>query len=115
MEEIDVHILALYEVALVTELQLEAIEMCCNAMVGHGGIARTLDKLSSTDEEWLDMTSHVRDFICNCACCQKMSVIKMDLISNVSWKSYVSSYSARVPPQLSLGVLEIGECYSGKS
>ena len=77
VEEIDVHISALHEVAPVTELQLEAIEMCHNAMVGHGGIARTLDKLSSIDEEWLDMTSHVRDFIRNCACCQKMSVIKI--------------------------------------
>ena len=42
VEEIDVHISALHEVAPVTELQLEAIEMCHNAMVGHGGIARTL-------------------------------------------------------------------------
>ena len=77
MEEIDVHISALHEVAPVTELQLEAIEMCHNAMVGQGGIARTLDKLPSIDQEWLDMTSNVRDFIRNCACCQKMSVIKI--------------------------------------
>ena len=74
--EPQVHLSALHELAPVTELQLEAIEMCHNSMVGHGGIARTVSKLSSLDEEWLDMEAHVRDFISTCACCQKMSVIK---------------------------------------
>ena len=77
VEELDVHISTLHDVAPVTELQREAIEMCHNSMMEQGGIFRTLDKLSSIDEDWLDMVSHVRDFIRNCACCQKMSVIKI--------------------------------------
>ena len=50
-------------------------------MVGHGGIARTVSKLSSLDEEWLNMEAHVRDFISTCACCQKMSVIKIPVLA----------------------------------
>jgi hypothetical protein len=63
VEELDIHISALYEVALVTELQLEAIEICLNSMVEDGGIIHTLDKLSSIDEEWLNMVSHNIDYI----------------------------------------------------
>ena len=71
VEELDVHISDLHEDAPVTELQLEAIKMCHKSMVGHKGITHTLDKLSSIDEEWLDMVSHDRYYIRNCACCQK--------------------------------------------
>ena len=78
VEELDQVVLsALHEIAPVTDLQLEVIEMCHNSMVGHGGLSRTMLKLDSLDEEWLDMESHVRNFIRNCACCQKMSVIKI--------------------------------------
>ena len=78
VEELDTVVLsALHEIAPVTDLQREVIEMCHNSMVGHGGISRTMLKLNSLDEEWLDMEAHVRDFIRNCACCQKMSVIKI--------------------------------------
>jgi hypothetical protein len=77
VEELDSLISALHEVVPVSELQLEAIGMCHNSMVGHGGISRTMNKLSSLDEEWLDMECHVRDFIRTCACCQKMSMIKI--------------------------------------
>ena len=68
---------ALYEIQPVTELQLEALEMCHNSMVGHGGLDRTIEKLKSIDAVWDDMISHTRDFIRKCACCQKMSVVKI--------------------------------------
>ena len=69
VRELDVLISALHEVTQVIELQLEAIEMCHNSMV--------VRKLAILDKEWLDMEAHVRDFISTCACCQKMSVIKI--------------------------------------
>ena len=74
VEELDGHISGLHEVAPVTELYLEAIDMCHKSMVGYGGITLTLDKLSSIEEEWLDMVFHVRDYIRNCACCHKFPV-----------------------------------------
>ena len=70
---------ALHEIEPVTELQLEAIEMCHNSMVGHGGILRTVEKLKSIDEVWPDMEAHARDFIRSCACCQKMNVVKIPI------------------------------------
>ena len=46
VEEFDQVVLsALHEIAPVTDLQLEVIEMCHNSMVGHGGLSRTMLKL----------------------------------------------------------------------
>ena len=53
--------------------QLEAIQICHNSIVGHNGVDRTLTRLFSLQHAWKNMKQHVRDFIKNCACCQKMS------------------------------------------
>ena len=68
---------ALHEIIPVSDSQLEKIEMSHNSMVGHGGVLRTIEHLKGLEEQWLDMEYHVKDFIQNCACCQKMSVIKI--------------------------------------
>ena len=44
----------------ITPLQLEAIQMCHNSMVGHGGVDRTILKLLSLEEQWIDMSKHVK-------------------------------------------------------
>ena len=68
---------AIHETVPVTDDQLELIEMSHNSMVGHGGVDRTLNKLQSLEVDWPDMKTHVKNFIRDCACCQKMSVIKL--------------------------------------
>lgn len=76
---------ALHEIIPVSDSQLEKIEMSHNSMVGHGRVLRTIEHLKGLEEQWLDMEHHVKDFIQNCACCQKMSVIKIPVhISFVS-------------------------------
>ena len=53
--------------------QLEYIQMCHNAFVGHNGVDRTLTWLFSLQQVWKNMKQHVRTFIQNCPCCQKLS------------------------------------------
>ena len=48
-------------------------------MIGHGGNARTLDKLASLGHSWPFMRSHVRSFIRHCPCCQKMSAVRIPI------------------------------------
>jgi hypothetical protein len=64
---------ALKEIEPPTEEQIEHITMCHNAIVGHSGVDRTLTRLFSLQQVWKNMKQHVRTFIQNCACCQKMS------------------------------------------
>ena len=70
---------ALRAVPAANDEQLEALEMCHNSMVGHGGTDRTMAKLHSLDYGWLYMRQHVKLFIRECACCQKMSFIKVPI------------------------------------
>jgi hypothetical protein len=54
----------------------EKIQKYHNAMIGHHGIERTLQKLREDDKVWKNMRDDVKRFIDRCPCCQKMSVIK---------------------------------------
>ena len=47
--------------------------MCHNAIVGHNGVDRTLTWLFSLQQVWKNLKQHVRTFIQNCPCCQKLS------------------------------------------
>ena len=70
--------------------QLEALEMCHNANVGHGGRDRTIAKLLSLDYNWQYMRQHVATFIRECPCYQKMSALRIPINAH----HYVtSSYS----------------------
>ena len=51
------------------------IQMCHNASVGHNGVDRTLTRLFSLNQVWNNMKQHVRSFIRNCPCCQKLSAV----------------------------------------
>jgi hypothetical protein len=42
-----------------------------NALVGHGGISATLQKLKDTGQSWSDMAHDVESFIAACPVCQK--------------------------------------------
>ena len=47
--------------------------MCHNAIVGHNGVDRTFTRLFSLQQVEKNMKQHVRTFIQNCPCCQKLS------------------------------------------
>ena len=49
--------------------------MCHNAIVGHNGVDRTLTRLYSLNQVWKNMKQHVRSYIRNCPCCQKLSAV----------------------------------------
>ena len=70
---------ALRTVPLASDDQLEALEMCHNALVGHGGADRTVAKLISLDHNWQYMRQHVKTFIRQCACCQKMDSVRVPI------------------------------------
>ena len=50
-----------------------------NAATGHGGVERTLRKLEQLDQIWPNMKLDVQTYIRECACCQKMSQIKIPI------------------------------------
>ena len=50
-----------------------------NAMVGHGGVERTLHKLKKVNLIWKNMRLDVKQYIRECPCCQKMSQIKIPI------------------------------------
>ena len=59
-----------------TPEHLEMLKACHNAIVGHGGVERTIDKLEKAKMRWRGRRRDVRRFIRQCPCCQKMSFIR---------------------------------------
>ena len=70
---------ALETIPDMTEEQREAIHMCHNKFVGHGGVDRTLKKLLLLPIKWREMRQHVHMFIQQCACCQKMNATRVPI------------------------------------
>ena len=58
-----------------TDEQILHIQMCHNATVGHNGVDRTLTRMYSLNQEWKNVIQHVRSYIRNCPCCQKLSAV----------------------------------------
>jgi transposase InsO family protein len=50
-----------------------------NTNVGHHGLDRMIHKLRSRGQEWKEMRDHVRKFIDNCPCCQKMNNLRVSI------------------------------------
>ena len=50
-----------------------------NSNVGHHGVDRTYNKIKAIKKEWPLMRTHIREFIKQCPCCQKMSQIKVPI------------------------------------
>jgi hypothetical protein len=55
------------------------ITLCHNSVIGHGGVERTLRKLKALHHNWQSMRLDVKAFIRECACCQKMTQIKVPI------------------------------------
>ena len=66
---------ALTVIELATDEQILHIQMCHNGIVGHNGVDRTLTRLYSLNQVWKNMKQHVRSYIRNCPCCQKLSAV----------------------------------------
>ena len=50
-----------------------------NSTVGHFGLERTLKRFKDSKDTWTFQRQHIRAFIDNCPCCQKMSMIKIPI------------------------------------
>ena len=50
-----------------------------NSVVGHGGLEMTMSRLAQQGQAWKYMRAHVKFFIKQCACCQKMSSLKISI------------------------------------
>jgi transposase InsO family protein len=50
-----------------------------NTNVGHHGLDRMIHRLRSRGQEWKEMRDHVRKFIDNCPCCQKMNNLRVSI------------------------------------
>jgi len=72
-----------------------------NSQVGHFGVEKTLNRLRSAGHNWNDMRKHVRQFIKACPCCQKMSYIKVPILT----KGFVTS---KLTPMQQLAIDTIG-------
>ena len=66
----------LYYDAALPDDAYDKIKRVHNAVAGHAGVERTMNRLAEQKVAWKYMRTHVRTFIKSCPCCQKMSVLK---------------------------------------
>ena len=64
---------------VISDESYRQIGLVHNAMVGHGGVERTLQKLKNLNLIWKNMRLDVKQYIRECPCCQKMSQIKIPI------------------------------------
>jgi transposase InsO family protein len=62
-----------------TKVQYRTISSVHNSNVGHFGLDRTLKRLKAIGKVWEFQRQHVRYFIDQCPCCQKMSLLKIPI------------------------------------
>ena len=73
------HLHHLYEEFSLTKAAFNAIMSVHNGVLGHHGVERTMEKLIWKGEQWQYMREHVRRFIRQCPCCQKMSYLRVPI------------------------------------
>ena len=54
-----------------------------NAIQGHFGVARTIRKLKQQGHTWRYMRRHVKQFINECSCCQKLRHLKPKILDQI--------------------------------
>ena len=59
------------------ESQIAKIGRLHNLKVGHFGLERTLKRFKDRKDVWQFQRQHIRHFIGECVCCQKMSMLKI--------------------------------------
>ena len=63
----------------IPEERYKTISTVHNTVIGHHKVDRTLAKLKTQNLEWPEMRDHVRRFIDNCPCCQKMNYLRVPI------------------------------------
>ena len=76
---VDEEILCLLNEFTLDKPSYKKISKVHNSIAGHHGVERTLKKLNEQNETWEYMREHVKRFIKQCPCCQKMSHIKIQI------------------------------------
>jgi hypothetical protein len=69
----------------IPDSEYKKIRKVHNSLEGHHGVERTLKKLDDTFKErgtWLHRREHVKRFIQSCPCCQKMSHIRVPILTH---------------------------------
>ena len=64
--------------------KIRIIRKAHNSVVGHHGVDRTcakLDEIFKDKGKWLKRREHVREYIRNCPCCQKMSQLRTPILT----------------------------------
>ena len=69
---------ALYDLQIPIEYR-DNIGRCHNAICGHHGVERTINKLDKINLDWTYRREHVKRFIKECPYCQKMSYLKLPI------------------------------------
>ena len=72
------------EVLLIDDFKIpddkyDIIKLVHNKNTGHHGVERTLHKLNLLNQNWKNRREHVKRFIKQCQCCEKMSRIKVPI------------------------------------
>ena len=93
-EELEELILSeLHSNEILTDDVYNKIKAVHNSTAGHSGVERTVARLQAKGTAWLYMRTHVRHFIRQCACCQKMNAVKTPIQAH---HFTVSSYQPMV-------------------
>jgi len=53
-----------------------------NSQVGHAGFDKTMQRLNNLKETWPDRAMHVKQFLRQCPCCQKMTFLKTPIATS---------------------------------
>ena len=77
IEEPQLLVAAIETLSQLTGDQLEALHLCHNSTVGHGGVDRTIQYLQRLDITWPAMRRDTKRFIKTCPLCQKMDSKKI--------------------------------------
>ena len=61
---------------------IKKISKVHNSQVGHAGFDKTMQRLNNLKETWPDRAMHVKQFLRQCPCCQKMSFLKTPIATS---------------------------------
>ena len=78
------HILALItpKLGTIPRDKYDIISKVHNSTAGHHGVERTIHYLTLQEHKWQFLRMHVRQFIAQCPCCQKMSQLTVPIITH---------------------------------
>ena len=75
-EDMKLHNMEVFDRVPMSKSVYDRVAQAHGTHAGHGGVQRTIETLKRLGSNWTGRRLHVTQFIRNCACCQKMSVLK---------------------------------------